>query len=299
MKGQFPTTMRFINSVLMGHGFPKFGQVSRFTIHITMTCSSLIVLIGVTIIFRSNETHVTLDFDLSIDPTTCDTTKFSIQTLDGVLTFRPVYEALCEQQILFYYYTSESQDNRISFNLHPNDHILLHKTTFVRSIITSGSDSVAVSIGSSFVRTSGLTGIAPVYFIDNFIAYPEIDTASQVHPVHFELDMTRGEFHMWLDSPVTPNISQVQLACEEYQTETTTISGVWSTPVYSEIDSAIRHSMRISPNSFAIICNTLPCIDSNYAFLQSISSLKDVFGNRISSDVFQNSFVRKHKSHYN
>jgi hypothetical protein len=270
---------------------PYYNEVYQLSIDGARLSQVRPVLIGVSIIFRSDETHVTLDFDLSIDPTTCDTTQFSIQTLDGVLTFRPVYEALCEQQILFYYYTSESQDNRISFNLHPNDHILLHKTTFVRSIITSGSYSVAVSIGSSFVRTRGLTGIAPVYFIDNFIAYPEIDTDSQVHSVHFELDMTRGEFHMWLDSPVTPNISQVQLACEEYQSENTTVSGVWSTPVHSEIDSTIRHSMRISPNSFAIICNTLPCIESNYAFLQSISSLKDVFGNRISSNVFQNSFV--------
>ena len=248
-------------------------------------------MIEVYIIFRSDETLVTVAFDLAIDPTTCDTTKFSIQILDGTITFRPVHQSICLQPFTYF---QDSQDNRISFTLDPNDHILLHKTNLVRSLIASGLYSVVVSIGSSFVRTGGSTGIAPVYFTDNFVTYPDIDTDSQVHPLTFELDMTTGEFHMVLDSPLTPNISQVTLSCAEYQNDPTPISGVWSTPVPS---NTIRHSMKVSLNSFAALCNNLPCIESHSALLQSISSLSDVFWNEIPSTVFQNSLVSKHENH--
>ena len=273
----------------------KMLPPSFATKHYSYVCilSPHTALIRAHIDFTSTETYVELVFDLAVDNSTCNTTQFSLQTLDKVHTFRPTYETRCEQPILYFYYTSEDPDNRLSFSLHPSDHILLHETTLVPSITSFG---VAVSIGSSFVHTRGLTAAVPVYFLDNFIATTNVNPqVVDVSPLNLELDMTRAEFHMWLDTPVTANMSQIQLSCEE-QSEVTTVSGVWSTPVPS--DNTLQLSMKMSPDSFAAICYNLLCIESNYAMLQHISYLNDVFGNQIEVHTFRNSFVSKELSHH-
>ena len=232
------------------------------------------------IVFRSDGTFVDLTFDLAVDPTTCDTTQFSIQTLDGTVTFRPAYRTLCAQMFTLTY-SEENGDNELQFALHPTDHIRLHSTGMVNSVRISGTP-VLVSIGSSFVRTRGLTGILPVYFIDLFTALVSISSEVEIRPLHIELDMTRAEFNVVFNVPVTSNMSQVGLSCPE-GVDSLIIEGLWSTPVPASSNST-RLSLRILPHSFTDLCSTLYCIGDGYITLQHIHPLNDVFGNDISSE---------------
>ena len=208
------------------------------------------------------------------------------------MTFRPLHETRCEQPIVNFYYTEDGQDNALLFTLHPSDHIRLHQTALINSIIYT----IPVSIGTSFVFTGGLTAAIPVYFTDNFLAEAYIYSSSQISPLEFELDMTKAEFHMWFGAPVTSNHSQIMLSCED-QTVTTVVEGLWSSPVPVG-SNATRLSMKLSPLSFAAICRTLPCIRDNSAILLHVSSLSDVFGTNISSGDFQNNIVRQHQCQF-
>ena len=270
-----PTIMRSISSALMVHSYLKFSQAKA---HHSLLEKSIIIislsaaLTRVDTTLKSNETSFSLQFDLAIDALTCDTTQFSFQTSDGAVTFRPAVRTECEQ-VDTLYYDEDNTGNRIHFTLHPSDHIQLHST----GIFFSGAVSVFVSVGSSFVKTAGLTGIIPLYFIDKLTAGIEINTGPELYPLVVELDMTRAEFHVVFNIPVNSNESQIELFCEEAN-DSVIIEGLWSTPV-PDINSTTRLSMRIAPHSFATLCSTLFCIRAGYAILQDIYPLTDVFGN--------------------
>ena len=280
-----PTITRSISSALMVHSYLKFSQarahhsllekcfltISHYIQHISLSAA----LTRVDITLKSNETTFSLQFDLAIDALTCDTTQFSFQTSDGAVTFRPTIRTECEQ-VDTLYYDEDNTGNNIHFTLHPSDHIQLHST----GIFFSEAVSVFVSVGSSFVKTAGLTGIIPLYFIDKLTAGIEINTGPELYPLVVELDMTRAEFHVVFNIPVNSNESQIELFCEE--ADSVIIEGLWSTPV-PDINSTTRVSMRIAPHSFATLCSTLFCIRDGYAILQDIYPLTDVFGNIIGS----------------
>lgn len=235
------------------------------------------------IIFGSDETTITLQFDLAIDINTCDTTQLSLQAVDGTATFTPTHRSICTQPQQMYH-TSNSQEGTLTFTLSPTDHILLHQTNLLY-LLHLVINSVAVSIGSTFVYTGGLAPALPVYFTDNFIA--EVHTAAvQISSLDLELDMASAEFNILFDGPVTVNNSQIQLSCNEDLTQLVTVSGLWSSPLPIH-DNTTKLSMRISPVSFSSIIHTLYCLNDNSVILYDISSVTDVLGSTISLDTTQ------------
>ena len=249
----------------------------------------IIVLNGVSISVRPTSTTIQLQFDLAVDATSCDTSEFLLQTLNGAFTFVPEYRVECEP-VIDYYYSEGSAGNIIIFILHPRDHIQLLSTLF--SQIVAMNSSVTTSIGSNFIHTAGHTNIAPIYFSDMFVSSVQMIQAENVTVLAFSLDMITAEFTMKLSAPANvSNLSYISLSCEVGSLEYAAIRGTVSTPEASQITQYVM--LRISPFHFVNICSKLACIEEGYVVLLNFSSFHDVFGNSVTSDQYQNTNVSR------
>lgn len=247
-----------------------------------------IVLNKVGISVRPTSTTIQLQFDLAVDATSCDTSEFLLQTLNGTVTFVPEYRVECEP-VVDYYYSEGSAGNIIIFILHPRDHIQLLSKLFGQ--IVAMNNLVFVSIGSTFIRTPGHTGITPIYFTDMFTSSVWIQ-AENGTVLAFSLNMITAEFTMKLSVPANvSNLSYVSLSCGVGSPEYAAIRGTMSTPEASQITQNMM--LRISPFYFVDICSKLSCIKEGYVVLLNFTSFQDVFGNSVTSDRYQNTNVSR------
>ena len=254
-----------------------------------MLCDvSILVLNNVSIHLRPTSTIIQLQFDLAVDATSCDTSEFLLQTLNGAVTFVPNYRVECEP-VVDYFYSEASAGNIITFILHPRDHIRLLGELFNQ--IIAMNNSVTISIGSTFVYTMGNSTITPIYFTDMFKSSVQIQ-AGNVTVLAFSLDMITAEFTMELSAPANvSSLSSISLSCGVGSPESAAIRGTLSTPEANQITQII--TLRISPFHFVDICRKLTCIKEGYVVLLNFTSFQDILGNSVSSDQYKNTNVRR------
>ena len=233
-----------------------------------------------------NETKVTLQFDLAVAALSCDVTQFSLQSMDKTVTFVPLHHAPCVPFVNFFGYDDgNSADNTIAFTLHPSDHSRLLGSPYNQIII---NNLAGVSVGSTFVLTTGLTGVNPTYFSDMITATVYRQNSAQTTVVAFSLDMTLAQFTMQLSTPANiSGLNYISLSCGQLESAYVTIYGTQSTP---EITQTVL--VRLRPFEFANICYNFPCIEQGFAVLESFASFQDPLGNPIISDSYAATTVR-------
>ena len=241
------------------------------------------VLEYVDIFIYSEVTYFQLHFNLTVNSSLCDTTQIYLQTLNGVVTFKPLYNGQCEPN----YDEPMENDNILKFQLHPNDLIRLFTEPYNQLITTT---SAIVSIGTNLVHTPGNIGVTPVYFTDQMNIYIYKDFAS-VSILSFHLDLINAEFHIEFSQPVISHSNYVAFYCDNDHNETAIINGIWSTGV-SLRGTATIMTLRMTAYSFAMVCS-LSCLEDDYLRLNYFSPFVDVFGSEVASYQYQNSFVRK------
>ena len=231
----------------------------------------------------SDITHFSLSFDLAVNASSCDTTQVYLQTSNGAVTFRPLYDGICASNDGDYYFGGQTV---LEFLLHSNDHIRFLSEPYNELL---ASNNAVVSIGTNLVRTAGNTGVTPVYFMDqmnvdiyNFLGSVSIRS--------FHLDMINAEFHIEFNHPVISDSNYISLYCDTEQNETATIDGIWSTA--QSIEGRTILSLRMSPYSFAKVCS-LSCLEYDYVKLDYFSPFMDIFGSEITSYQYQHSSVRQ------
>lgn len=231
------------------------------------------------------QTTVTFQFDLAVSASSCDATHFSFQTLDGRVTFTPMYEGNCVQVMYNYYHHEDNGDHIITLSLHNADHLRLLGKPYNEIL---KENVVAINIDDDFVYTAANIRILPKFFIDGFTASIVQSTSTTPTILSFSLDLSQAEFQMELNVPVNiSDLDTITISCG--LSETVILEGIFSAPDADHITQNIL--LHLSPHTFAAICCKLPCIENGTAFLESFTTFHDAFGNSISPDNYVSSHV--------
>ena len=228
----------------------------------------------------STSTTVTLEFDLAVNALSCDASHFSLQTLDGRVTFTPIHAATCAQVTYNYYHHEDNGDHIMTLTFHNADHLRLLGKPYNEIL---QNNVVAINIHADFVYTAANISILPKFFIDGSTASIQQGTFIAPTISYISLDLSRAEFRMKMNVPVNiTDLDNITLSCG--QNETVILEGILSTPDADHITQDIL--LHLSSYTFAALCCTLPCVEDGIAFLESFTTFHDAFGNSINPNNY-------------